>query len=104
KVITDGNEANSQNIIHYATYDRDAIQGDWHEAAQTLVGPLPTISARHDNRHVGGAHAFDVNALAEYFAEIRQRIRRAEVDGDLPRVFNLMTLYLSYWLGLGTAG
>lgn len=105
KVITDGAEANSQNIIHYASYDVAQIENWWRTAAETLVGSLPPKRSRHlPGMRVGALHAFNIDALAEYFAEIQKRIQTAESGEDWIRAYNLLTLYLSYWLGLGVAG
>ena len=103
-VVTAGAEANARNIIHYAAYPKEAVEGWWRHAAASLVGALPEHPApAATGAWIGAQHAFDGDALAAYFAEIKHRMRAAEAGGDWPRAFNLMTLYLSCWLGLGLA-
>lgn len=103
-VVTAGAEANARNIIHYAAYPHAQIEGWWRDAAASLVGALPQASAPAvPEAWIGAQHAFDEAALAAYFAEVKLRMRAAEAHRNWPRAFNLMTLYLSYWLGLGLA-
>jgi site-specific recombinase XerD len=103
-VVTAGAEANARNIIHYASYERGQIETWWRRAAEALVGELPEGPVPESvGLWVGAQHAFDGEALAAYFAGIKQRVRAAEAGHDWPRAFNLMTLYLAYWLGLGLA-
>lgn len=103
-VVTAGAEANARNIVHYATYPHAQIEGWWRDAAVSLVGALPEASAPTvPEAWIGAQHAFDEAALAAYFAEVKSRMCAAEACRDWPRAFNLMTLYLSYWLGLGLA-
>lgn len=103
-VVTAGAEANARNIIHYAAYPHAQIEGWWRDAAASLVGALPEASAPAvPDAWIGAQHAFDEAALAAYFAEVKSRMRAAEARRNWPRAFNLMTLYLSYWLGLGLA-
>ncbi|MHB1944264.1 MAG: hypothetical protein ACYCPE_03355 [Metallibacterium sp.] len=103
-VVTAGAEANARNIIHYAAYPHAQIEGWWRDAAASLVGALPEASAPAvPDAWIGAQHAFDEVALVAYFAEVKSRMRAAEARRDWPRAFNLMTLYLSYWLGLGLA-
>ena len=103
-VVTAGAEANARNIIHYAAYAHAEIEDWWRDAAVSLVGALPEASAPAvPEPWIGAQHAFDEAALAAYFAEVKSRMRAAEARRDWPRAFNLMTLYLSYWLGLGLA-
>lgn len=105
KLITDGSEANAQNVIHYASYEVARAEHWWRAAAETLVGSLPAgRSAAAPKPYAGAVHAFDTASLRAYFAEIQQRLHTAEANGEWYRVFNLLVLYLSYWLGLGTAG
>lgn len=103
KVIADGCEANIQNIIHYASYDSGHAQRLWRTAAESMVGVLPDgVPARPGA--VGSPHAFDKLRLAAYFSQVRERLSDAGQHGNWIRAFNLHTLYLSYWLGLATAG
>lgn len=103
-VLTDGAEANARNIVHYASYEAAQIERWWRQAAESLIGPLPPLSQEvFATGWVGARDAFDPEALERYFGELRQRLRSAELKGDWPRAFNLMTLYLAYWLGLGLA-
>jgi integrase len=105
QVIVDGAEVNARNIIHYASYDARRVQAWWRKAAESLVGPLPEVDERRGpSVYVGAQHAFDVPQLAKYFHTIRERAWASQEKQDWPRLFNLMTLYLSYWLGLGVAG
>lgn len=101
KVIADGDEVNARNIIHYASYPVSRIEAWWKEAAESLVGPLPDARAVDGDARVGSQHPFDVKRLAGHFADIKQRLRAAEAAGEWPRAFNLLTVYLAYWLGLG---
>ena len=103
-VVTAGAEANARNIIHYAAYPHAQIESWWRDAAASLVGALPEATAPDlPDAWIGAQHAFDEAALTRYFAEVKSRMRAAETAQDWPRAFNLMTLYLSYWLGLGLA-
>ena len=103
-VVTAGAEANARNIIHYASYAQGEIKAWWRDAAESLVGALPEDPAPEaTGAWIGAQHAFDDDALAAYFADVKQRMRAAEARRDWPRAFNLMTVYLSYWLGLGLA-
>ena len=103
-VVTAGAEANARNVIHYAAYAQGAIEAWWRDAAESLVGALPTSPAPEPpGSWIGAQHAFDGDTLAAYFADVKQRMRAAEARQDWPRAFNLMTVYLSYWLGLGLA-
>lgn len=109
KAITDGTEANTQNVIHYASYSARELATWWKKAAEIVLGSsLPTEPIQQkdqtENARVGTQHAFELTALSEYIADIKQRIRNAEGAGDWVRAYNLLTLYLVYWLGLGTAG
>jgi len=105
QIIVDGAEVNARNIIHYASYEAGQLETWWRKAAEALVGPLPAVGERTAPRAYAGAqHAFDIPELAKYFGTIRERTKSANGKKDWPRLFNLMTLYLSYWLGLGIAG
>jgi hypothetical protein len=103
-VLTEGAEANARNIIHYASYEAAQIETWWRQAAESLIdtalGPPLTPPA---TGWVGAQDAFDEEALASYFGEIRNRLQDAKSRGDWPRAFNLLTLYLALWLGLGLA-
>lgn len=103
KAITDGVEANAQNVIHYASYAANEIERTWRLAAEKLVGPLDTPPSRSMEQWVGAQHPFDMDALAGYFADIRSRLQDAGAARDVTRTFNLSTLYLAYWLELGLA-
>lgn len=103
-VLTEGAEANARNIIHYASYEAARVESWWREAAESLVGSLERpVSPLPVPGWVGARDAFDPDALASYFAKIRERLRNAESAEDWPRTYNLLTLYLAYWLGLGLA-
>lgn len=103
-VLTEGAEANARNIIHYASYEAAHVEACWRKAAESLVGSLERpMSHALTSGWVGARDAFDPDALARYFAEIRERLRKAETAGAWPRAYNLLTLYLAYWLGLGLA-
>lgn len=102
KSITDGVEANSQNIIHYAAYPIRTVEATWRRAAEALVGPLEPLP-NTSQAWTGSEHPFDLDALARYFAEIRGRIEQACAARDRLRSYNLSTLYLAYWLQLGLA-
>lgn len=105
QVITDDGAVNARNIIHYASYHARRLESQWRAAAESLVGVLPRgVQGSGRNRYVGAQHAFDVSKLAKYFRSIKRRAWTAQQKNDWPRLFNLMTLYLSYWLGLGVAG
>lgn len=105
QVLTDGAEVDARNIIHYASYGVRRLESLWRKAAEALVGPLPDVDQRPwRSQYVGAQHAFDVPSLAQYFHSIQRRALVAQSRGDWPRLFNLMTLYLAYWLGLGVAG
>ncbi|MDT0635909.1 hypothetical protein [Spectribacter hydrogenoxidans] len=103
-VITDGGEANSDNIVHYASYDARWLAQQWHRAASRLVGELPSPEALATAGRVGAIHAFNVEKLAAYVADIRDRQLQARERGEPIRAFNLATLYLSLWLNLAVAG
>ncbi len=103
-VVTAGAEANARNILHYAAYPKATLEAWWREAAAPLAGTLPDETPpTATDAWIGAQHAFDGDALAAYFAALKQRMRAAEARQDWPRAFNLMTLYLSCWLGLGLA-
>lgn len=105
QVLTDVAEADSRNIIHYGSYPATELEGQWRAAAETLVGSLskPDVPMKATG-YVGAQHAFNIPELAAYFGSIRERIRAAKEKAEWPRMFNLLTLYLAYWLGLGVAG
>lgn len=105
KVITDGAEANTQNIIHYASYSVGQVESWWIKTVKRLVGALWGDLSRCTPRgRVGTPYAFDVSQLGSYFRMLKAEITNAEADADWVRAFNRLTLYLSYWLGLDTAG
>lgn len=102
EAITRGGYADARNIIHYASYEADGLQAVWREAAQILVGPLPSLAVASPG-YVGSQHPYDEAKLGAYFAQIRCRIQEARSQRDWFRLWNLATLYLSYWLELGLA-
>ncbi|HEX7325880.1 MAG TPA: hypothetical protein VF292_11095 [Rhodanobacteraceae bacterium] len=103
-VLTAGTEGNARNVIHYASYGRRALESQWRCAVESLVGALPEVRERGPLfTSVGSQHAFDLDTLAKYFGQLKRRIAEAVNAEDWPRAFNRMTLYLSYWLGLGLA-
>lgn len=104
KIVTDGSDANLQNIGHYISCSVAQIESCWREAAEALVGPLPDISSSRDHVWAGARHAFDIDKLAVLVESIKTRISDAKREDDSIKAFNLHTLYLSYWLGLATAG
>jgi hypothetical protein len=109
--VTGGADANGRNIIHYASYPAAQVESFWREAAESLIGPLsrdrvePSSAVRVPSpaHYVGAQHAFDLEKLGQYFVRIRERFQAASAGGDWLRAYNLLTLYLSYWLGLGLA-
>lgn len=101
KIIADGEEVNAQNIIHYASYPVADVEAWWRQAAGMLVGPLAGLGPVAGDARVGSQHPFDLDNVAAHFGEIKRRVRVAEDGQDWPRAFNLLTVYLAYWLGLG---
>lgn len=109
--VTGGADANGRNIIHYASYPAAQVESLWRDAAESLIGPLvrdrteplSTDRVPSPTQYVGAQHAFDLDKLKQYFAQIRERFQTARGGGDWLRAYNLLTLYLSYWLGLGLA-
>lgn len=107
--VTGGADANGRNVIHYASYPLEQVESLWRDAVESLVGPLPRDCLESVDpvpapaQYVGAQHAFDLERLSRYFSKIRERFQVASAGGDWLRAYNLLTLYLSYWLGLGLA-
>ena len=106
KVISDGFEANTQNIIHYAFYAVEEVEQYWHLAVeQLLCEQLPRqYSGNAEPSFVGTPHNFDIEQLRNAFDKLRQAVVQADSKGDVLEAFHCLSLYMALRLGLATAG
>src|SRR5699024_2400245 len=106
KLITDGNEANTQNIIHYASYPLGDVEYCWRVAVEMLTGEcLPAISLTNAVQHwVGTPHSYDIVQLKQVCEQLQNSIIKADLNNDLLEAFPSFSLYMAVRLGLATAG
>lgn len=117
KLITDREDLNFSNIIHYAAYPVEDASALWARALTQMMGmPIGPARLRIPDAatrpaYVGTPEAIDVGALRAEFDRLRTRLRghlsQASVAGDVGsaiRAHNLLTLYTLLWLNLATAG
>lgn len=106
KVMTDAETANARNLIHYASYPREAVEERWRRIVQAWVGPLPAHTLRPDRpgERVGSPYGIDATKVKESIDEVRRRFEVSVAKGQWPAVYNQLTLYTAMWLGLATAG
>lgn len=105
KVLTDASEANTANLIHYASYPRHEVEALWASIVSRWAGPLADceLPGRHGER-VGSPFGLEVSKVASAVAALKAEVREAFEAKDWARGQTLITIYLALWLGLGTAG
>jgi hypothetical protein len=105
KLITDSNEANLQNLIHYSSYRTAVAEGLWHQAASALHGPLPAkLPVVSPDARVGAPHGFNVDKLRGYFDEMQRRFNGHVQAKRWRETFNYLTMRTAQRLALATAG
>jgi integrase len=105
KLLTDAAEANTQNLIHYASYARSDVEDLWHQIVRGWAGPLGSAELpERVGERVGSPFGIEVDKVAEAVADLKGEFHRAVSEGGWKRAHTLLVLYLSLWLGLGTAG
>lgn len=106
KVLTDASDANTANLIHYASYHRGEVEALWRRIVGDWAGPLgqnndlPTKTGER----VGAPFGIETDKVARAVADLKAECRAAIDIEDWARAQTLLVLYLSMWLGLGTAG
>ena len=105
KVLTDAADANTQNLIHYASYPRAEVEDLWHHIVRGWAGPLGDVELPvREGERVGSPFGMEVEKIARAVADLKADVRAAIQADDWTRAQTLLVLYLSLWLGLGTAG
>ena len=105
KVLTDAADANTQNLIHYASYPRGEVEALWHRIVRGWAGPLGDVELPvREGERVGSPFGMEVEKVARAVADLKADVRAAIQADDWTRAQTLLVLYLSLWLGLGTAG
>lgn len=105
KVLTDAADANTQNLIHYASYPRGEVEAFWHRIVRGWAGPLGDVELPvREGERVGSPFGMEIEKVARAVADLKAEVRVAIQADDWTRVQTLLVLYLSLWLGLGTAG
>ncbi|EIT68367.1 hypothetical protein [Hydrocarboniphaga effusa] len=105
KVLIDANDANLNNLIHYASYERKQVEQLWREIVAPWAGPLgepPSVEVAGER--VGCPQGFEVAKVAAQIAKLKARFKSAVREQRWPAVYNNLSMYLSIWLGLATAG
>ena len=105
KVVTDAQDANLNNIIHYASYRRDHVEKLWRAAAESL-GLAFSAPAYTDGRlrSVGAPQRYVLGELAAALAKVQNRFEESLRDQLWYAAFNNLTLYLYAWLSIALAG
>lgn len=105
KVITNAHEANFDNLIHYASYNRAEAERRWHEIVSDWTGPLPASRlAAVDGERVGAFQGIEIQKVAEQIGQLKARFKESVREQRWDAVYNQLTRYLSMWIGLATAG
>lgn len=105
KVLTDAADANTQNLIHYASYPRAEVEGLWHRIVKGWAGPLGNAELpTREGERVGSPFGMEVEKVSRAIADLKVEVRAAIQADDWTRAQTLLVFYLSLWLGLGTAG
>ncbi len=105
KVLTDASEANTENLIHYASYVRSDIEALWAGIVSGWAGPLAEVSLPgRIGERVGSPFGLEIDKVASAVADLKAEIRKAIAAKAWQQVHTLLVLYTSLWVGLGTAG
>lgn len=105
KVITNSRDANLNNLIHYASYDRAEAERRWHEIVSVWTGPLPASPPVAVEREIVGAYqGIEIRKVAEQIAQLKLRFQESVRERHWDSVYNQLVRYLSMWIGLATAG
>ncbi len=106
KMVTDASEANFENLIHYASYPRELVERAWGKIVSSWVGPMASLPVADATTGtcVGAPFPISAEKVARTICELKIRLHQALAATRWAEVHNLLTVYLSLWLGLATAG
>lgn len=105
KLLSDASEANTDNLIHYASYERREVEALWSRIVSAWAGaPDDVALPRREGERVGSPFGVEIPKVADAIASLKEDIRSAIDDKQWVRLQTLMVLYTALWANLGTAG
>jgi hypothetical protein len=104
KVVTDCNEANANNIIHYSGYPTHIVMGLYSAIQDELLGTETLYSPIDQNTAIGCYTTFCSETVSDLLARLKTLVEQVDPRMEPTRAFNLITAYTACWLSLATAG
>ncbi|TAN03313.1 MAG: hypothetical protein EPN36_13180 [Rhodanobacteraceae bacterium] len=105
KALTDADEANLKNLIHYASYDRAEVEALWRRIVSDWVELVESDPETvNPGERVGSPHGIETAKVAAHINDLKQHFKMAVVEKRWRAVYNQLALYLSIWMGLASAG
>lgn len=107
KAITDVSGLNYDNIIHYASYEKQELQALWRTSLVHLGIEIPDVSLGIESCptvRVGSPHGIDQKKITDLILQIKDKFHSAVNERSWNKVLNILTIYTVIWLNLATAG
>lgn len=105
KAITNASGLNYDNLIHYASFNRESIEELWRACIESWKIQIPTLNLTTIlGERVGSPFGIEINKVAAAIQEIKTLFEVAIKEKNENDALTLLTLYTVLWLNLATAG
>lgn len=107
KAIADVSGLNYDNIIHYASYEKQKLQVLWRNSLVQLGIEIPDVTLDLESStkvRVGSPYGINQKKIRDIILQIKDMFHSALNERNWNKVLNILTIYTVIWLNLATAG